>query len=166
MSTQELSSRRRDARLSLGDNSAEENNNNNDDDHHRANRQTLAPSKLRTYTSDGNASDGESWHILDAEEEPVGNNNNGEPMESRAKTQSRDFIEVCPDSISTQQSTPSLVKLCATLYALVPIAGFITTHLLLVLVFTRYWYVTAIYVTYLLLDKQSCNQGKCSRRYF
>lgn len=111
----------------------------------------------KSHINDGTASDGESWHILDAEEESLGQVG-GNLV--RPGLPPKDFIEICPVVNPSQKPSPELVKLCVTLYALLPIAGFIATHLLLVLLFTRYWYVTLMYVVYLLWDKQSCNRGK------
>ena len=54
---------------------------------------------------------------------------------------------------------PKLIRLCTTLYALIPLASLIAFNALLFLIVTRYWLIPLAYFTYLLLDRQSCNRG-------
>lgn len=131
-----------------------ENNNNNDDNNNTdgyllTNRSGRKQKKIYNNDADNANDDAESWHILDADEDSDRN--------ARSDSISKDVIEISP---KVEDYSPALVKICAALYALVPVVGFIATHYLLFLLFTRHWFVTVLYVLYLLWDKQTCNRGK------
>lgn len=135
--------------VETNNNNSEDNSNNNNIEYKSANR--YFRKKSNPNLTDNANEDAESWHIVDADEESDTN--------TRSDSIKKDFIEISP---KVEDHSPTLVKICAALYALVPLAGFIATHYLLFLLFTSYWYVTALYVLYLLWDKQSCNRGKLS----
>lgn len=70
-----------------------------------------------------------------------------------------EMIETNP--LENDYNNKYLVHLCTAIYSLVPIASmFACLALFYILVFTRYFYITILYATWIIYNKQQCNKGK------
>lgn len=69
------------------------------------------------------------------------------------------YVEL--DHLSEYSNTsPNLVYICTAIYSLLPLASLIAFITFMVLLFTRYYYVTLLYAGYVFWYRKACNTGK------
>lgn len=77
-----------------------------------------------------------------------------------AEKRKDEYIEINPLSPNIQRYSKRLIYLCTAIYSLMPLASITATlTLTYILIFTRYYYITLLYLSYLILDRKTCNRG-------
>lgn len=81
--------------------------------------------------------------------------------DGETKSENHDYIDINPLGPEIGRYSPSLVHLCVSIYSLLTLASAISTLAFLALLFTKYFYITLLYLTYIIWDRKTCNQGGC-----
>lgn len=108
------------------------------------------------------------WHLLDVSDgrdqtERSGSDstdNSHTSMSSKVIiTGDNQYIEV--DQVNTRlgRHSEALIYICTAIYSLLPLASLVTFLVFISLLFTRFYIITVIYYTYLILDRKTCNKG-------
>ena len=132
-----------------------------------SNESNDAVNERRLSRSETSGSESDDWHLLDIEEQSSSSDelssNKVKPNERlrRVGENKMKFINI-EDTIKLEHSSSTIHLVCATYSLLVP-ASFLTLVTLITLAFSRFWLVPAIYLTYIILDRNSCNKGKFRR---
>lgn len=70
------------------------------------------------------------------------------------------YIEINPLGPNIHRYSKRLIYLCTAIYSLMPLSSIIATFTLLyILFFTRYYFITILYLCYLFFDRNTCNKG-------
>lgn len=110
----------------------------------------------------------EDWQLIDMDEYSTSigvchNNNNqceNEKLvnESRKKNL-RKYVDI--DSLGPRhQYSPTLTHLYTAIYSLLPIVSCLALLTLSVLIFTRFYFISLIYFSYIIYDRNTCNRGE------
>lgn len=128
------------------------------------------------------SNESEDWQMIDMDEQVLSsgvshhnnnnitsnhNNNNlyEEEVLSTKKRQEkkykpRKYVDIDPLG-PKQQYSPALVHLYTAIYSLLPLASFLTLFALVALLFTRLFFISLIYFSYIFIyDRNTCNRGK------
>lgn len=126
-----------------------------------------------------NETSNEEWQLLEVEEQLPGEEGNPtdsisgsgsitntrnmshkklhhSARETATKT-GRKYIDI--DSTSQKDYSPWLVYICTSIYSLLPLASVLTALALICLLFTKYYFVTLIYIPYVFWTRKTFNRG-------
>lgn len=138
------------------------------------------PSEWRRSESDGSEID--DWHLLKVDDQYSGDetcsiisnsDTVGEQIgstkmsankycDTTTTTNEKRYIDIDPLLSSRQAYSSTLIHICTVLYSLIPLASLLAFITLIILAFTRFWPITLIYYSCLILDRNTCNTGECS----
>lgn len=148
-----------------------ENNSNTHSSHDTNNNHQKKPNMDTELDLDG-------WKILDPlsddECQSIGDNVVSNVAQQQHQQQTKvntltngsniEYIEVKPFGEKQNQFnkplSPFLIHLCTAIYSFLPLASLSALILLIVLLFTKYYYVTILYTLYAVWDRKTCNKGK------
>lgn len=126
------------------------------------------PTSKNASESVSSLSELEDWQLIDMDEHFMSNgvclNNNNlcdydkSSLKSREKA-SRKYVDIDPLG-PQQQYSPFLIHLYTAVYSLLPIVSCITLVTLTALLFTRFYFISLIYFSYIVYDRNTCNRGK------
>lgn len=125
-------------------------------------------SESRRTVESNSSGEIEDWQLLEVDEQQNmsnNSNNNHESVENNNITSleqqevktSKKYIDV--DPLRQKNFSPFLVYTCTAIYSLLPLASILATCTLLTLVFTRYYPITLIYLTYTFWNREKFNRG-------
>lgn len=109
----------------------------------------------------------EDWHLLEAElrDPKLSDSALASPPSSGHEINSENRRPAYIDTKHPERDgySPVFVFLSAALYSLLPMASAAASLTLLVMLFTRFYYIPLLYLAYILLDRNTCNRGEFVR---
>lgn len=125
----------------------------------------------------------EDWQILDVEDQelpllkmtsstsnnPASNNNNELDYnddkincDSKKRERAVKYVEARLAGSETNNKSNEqafMIYLCTAIYSMMPLAAMFTSLSLVLLLFTRFYFVSLLFGAYIVLDRQTCNRG-------
>uniref|UniRef100_A0A6G1S6R5 Acyltransferase n=1 Tax=Aceria tosichella TaxID=561515 RepID=A0A6G1S6R5_9ACAR len=84
-------------------------------------------------------------------------NNNNNNDDNKSNGNRRKYLEIEPPV--RENLSPALIYTCTVLYSLLPLASLVAFLTLVCLLFTKYWFITITYYSFLIFDAKTCNRG-------